>query len=35
MERNDYYELDKNHFDRLSKRLGNVYPGIYEALEKK
>jgi hypothetical protein len=30
-----YYELNKNDFDRLSRVFRNVYPGIYEALEKK
>jgi hypothetical protein len=31
----DYYQLSRDHFDRLSKVFRNVYPGVYEALEKK
>jgi hypothetical protein len=35
IDHSNYYELDKNDFDRLSKVFRNVYPGIYQALEKK
>jgi hypothetical protein len=31
----NYYELNENDFDRLSMAFRNVYPGIYQALEKK
>jgi hypothetical protein len=30
-----HFELNKNDFDRLSETFRNVYPGIYDALEKK
>jgi hypothetical protein len=30
-----YYKRNKIYFDRLSNAFRNVYPGIYEALEKK